>query len=231
MKQIVLLLGIIGALLYSNWLLGYWLNSRVAIGGLASNLQIHGQPYSWVFVLGDVLSGLVITVAAYFIYMISQQRDQLTVLMIGGYLCFGVLTAISALLPLHCGTNPSQCAVNNFQPLGIHDAIGGVASFGQFISLIAVWRLNAKLQLSQWFKWLTASLLLTWSASGILYLVLTFTKGNVVLPQHIFLALTFIGIIIVPLFVFLERSNLYSGGYNSIRRGGKNEGLFSRLKA
>jgi len=90
--------------------------------------------YSWVFVLGDVLSGLVITVAAYFIYMISQQRDQLTVLMIGGYLCFGVLTAISALLPLHCGTNPSQCAVNNFQPLGIHDAIGGVASFGQFIS-------------------------------------------------------------------------------------------------
>ena len=91
MKQLVLLLGIIGALLYSNWLLGYWLNSRVANGGLASNLQIHGQPYSWVFVLGDVLSGLVIAVAAYFIYMISQQNDQLSVLMVGGYLSFGIL--------------------------------------------------------------------------------------------------------------------------------------------
>jgi hypothetical protein len=191
-----MLLGVIGGLLYSNWLLGYWLNYRVASAGLASDLQMHNQPFSWLFVLGDVLSGLAIAMAAYLLW---RQRRELSVYLVTGYCCFGVMTAVSALIPIHCGLNLAQCVVGNGQTFGPHDVTGGIASFGQFISLVAVWRLSVRSKIPRWFKWLTGCFLLLWSASGLLFMYLSFKNADEVAMQHLFLLLTCAGVILVPL--------------------------------
>lgn len=74
MKKPILFLGIIGGLLYNNWLLGYWLNDRITRLGLASDLQVYNQPYGWLFILGDVLSGLMIVIVAYLIYQKNSRQ-------------------------------------------------------------------------------------------------------------------------------------------------------------
>jgi uncharacterized membrane protein len=205
MNKLVLCLGLSGALLYNNWLLGYWLNSRITVGGLVSDLQVHDQPYSWLFILGDVLSGLAIALAAYFIYRLWRPCDRLRLYLIIGYLCFGIFTAIAAILPIHCGANILQCALGNNQTFGIHDIIGAIASFGQFISLLTLWRLSVKLELPNWFKGLMLGFLILWSLSGVLFLILTFQRLDEITMQHIFLLLTFIGIMPIPLSTILVK--------------------------
>ena len=187
MKKLILLIGFIGALLYSNWLLGYWLNSRVTKYGLASDLQMHNQPYGWLFILGDILSGLVIAVTAYLIYLLWRPCDHSKLYLIIGFLCFGTLTAVAALLPIHCGTNILQCGLGKNQTFGIHDIAGAMASFGQFISLIA----------------LSLGFLFLWSLSGVIFLILTFQNLDEVAMQHAFLLLTSLGVMLVPYSVVL----------------------------
>ena len=48
---------------YASWPLGYWLNP-VANRGLASNLEAAHQPYNWVFIAFDIVSGLLICVVS-----------------------------------------------------------------------------------------------------------------------------------------------------------------------
>jgi hypothetical protein len=201
MKKPVMLFGVIGALLYSNWLLGYWLNYRVASAGLASDLQMHSQPYSWLFILGDVLSGLAIAVTA---YLLCQHRYHLSVYLAAGYFCFGVMTAASALIPVHCGLNLTLCAVGNGQTFSLHNITGGIASFGQFISLAVLWRLSIRSKMPRWRQWSTAGFLLLWSAGGLLYMYLSLKNVDGVAMQHLFLLLTCVGLVLVPLGVGLS---------------------------
>ncbi|MGD0284223.1 MAG: DUF998 domain-containing protein [Candidatus Saccharimonadales bacterium] len=207
MNRLIISFGLCGALLYNNWLLGYWLNSRVTIGSLASDLQIHSQPYSWIFILGDILSGLMIAITAYLIYRLWQPYDRLKLYLLIGYLCFGVFTAAAAIMPIHCGANSVQCALSSNQTFGIHDIVGALASFGQFISLITLWRLSVNIKKPSWFKWLMLGFLLLWSLAGIVFLILTFQRLDEVAMQHVFLIFTFLGLVPIPLSVRFIKAN------------------------
>jgi hypothetical protein len=226
MKKLARLLGVTGALLYCNWLLGYWLNYRVASNGLASDLQMRGQPYSWLFVLGDVLTGLTVVAAA---FLLCQRQHKLLFYLVTGYFFFGLMTAVSALIPIHCGRNLAQCAVGNGQTFSPHNITGGIASFGQFISLLALWRLSIRTKMPDWSKWLTGGFVLLWSASGLLYIYLSLKNVDGVALQHLFLILTSIGLILVPLGV--EFSGTVSDPvkrYNkTVKTGGLNERILS----
>jgi hypothetical protein len=89
------------------------------------------------------------------------------------------------------------------QTFGIHDIAGAMASFGQFISLIALWRLSLKLKMPNWFKWLSLGFLFLWSLSGVIFLILTFQNLDEVAMQHAFLLLTSLGVMLVPYSVVL----------------------------
>ncbi len=204
MKKPILFLGIIGGLLYNNWLLGYWLNDRITRLGLASDLQVYNQPYGWLFILGDVLSGLMIVIVAYLIYQKKQPSDYWLEYLAIGYFCFGAFTAIAAVLPIHCGSNLTQCGLGTKLSFGLHDAIGAIASLGQFISLLAVWKIGVKLKMPAKYNWLTFSFMCIWGLAGIVFLAFTFKNVETVLMQHIFLLLTFAAIIVAPLGVVLS---------------------------
>lgn len=207
MKKSIIFLGLSGALLYNNWLLGYWLNSRVASYSLASDLQVHNQPYSWIFILCDILSGLTMASAAYLIYRLWRPCDRLKLYLIAGYLGFGIFTAIAAIMPIHCGANNLQCTLVSNQTFGVHDIVGAVASLGQFISLITLWRLSVNLKLPSWLKWLMLGLLLLWSLSGIVFLILTFQRLDEIAMQHVFLIFTFLGLIPIPFSVHFIKAD------------------------
>ena len=53
----VLLVGLVAALAYCSWPVGYLVNPSLAAGALASELDARGQPYSWLFILLDCATG------------------------------------------------------------------------------------------------------------------------------------------------------------------------------
>ena len=55
---------LIAGLLYSSWPLGYWLNPNAA-KGLASDLEALHQPFNWLFIALDILTGLFVAIACF----------------------------------------------------------------------------------------------------------------------------------------------------------------------
>src|ERR1039458_3731970 len=112
-KSIILIcLGAIAGLLYNSWPLAYIFNNHTATVYLASNLEATGQPYNWLFILGDVLTGLVIMgVCGYYWNRKNITSNQLVKVTIAGFLIFGLLTIISALIPYNCQESIAECSV------------------------------------------------------------------------------------------------------------------------
>jgi len=55
--------GLVAALAYCSWPIGFLVNPALTATGLASDLEAHGQPYSWLFILLDCVTGLFALVA------------------------------------------------------------------------------------------------------------------------------------------------------------------------
>lgn len=108
-------LGLAAALFYSSWPLGLILNPAVGRHELASQLQASNQPYSWLFILLDVLTGVALVAAGYM--QIHRPHSQLIRLCIASYMIFGVMVAAAALTPLNCDPTLSQCGPLIHQPL------------------------------------------------------------------------------------------------------------------
>src|SRR6185312_9748885 len=60
---IATVLVVASAIAYCSWPLGFWLNPGAERHGLASELGALGQPYDWVFIWGDIFSGVLLMAA------------------------------------------------------------------------------------------------------------------------------------------------------------------------
>ncbi len=94
-------LGALAALVYSSWPLGFILNPVVSRHALASELEAPHQPYDWVFVALDVLTGVLILGVGLLQIKISNITRDLQI-GVACYIAFGCLVATAALMPLHC---------------------------------------------------------------------------------------------------------------------------------
>ncbi|NKS32946.1 DUF998 domain-containing protein [Rhodococcus hoagii] len=93
-----------GAVLYSSWVLAFFLNSGEGpFEGFASQLAATDQRYGILYRSGDLLTGIVLTVAAVLGLTITPRRFLTTV----GWLALGVFavgTIADSRLPLRCST-------------------------------------------------------------------------------------------------------------------------------
>jgi hypothetical protein len=195
-QKLTVLSGLAG-LIYNSWPLGYWLNPIVARRGLASELEGLHQPYNWLFIGGDVVSSLLIGLAAIAIWPKVRHSAHHTLLKwtlwnIGG---FGLFTTVDALLPLHCDPSISQCPNFIHAPLLLtHGVVSILASVCLFISLVLIWwpqRHNRLLQLVGG----------GYVLFSLFSLIAIFTPGQSNWSQHYYLLLCGVWLALVPLAV------------------------------
>jgi hypothetical protein len=200
-SRVITWVAIVAALIYNSWPFGYLLNSRVARVGLSSDLEAYGQPYAWFFVSGDVLCGLLITGEVLYLFrgrVLHSLRADLLAL---GMSFLGLMTAASALVPLHCGSDIQTCGYQAGQSLGAHDVMGAIAAFGLFVAMFTAWWLsveNMKLNV------ISGVTLLLWSIWGLAFLLTPLSyvqsfheiQALAVIWQQIFLILSGVGIVL-----------------------------------
>lgn len=125
-------LALLAALTYSSWPLGYVLNPAVGAHDLASQLEALHQPFNWVFIGTDVLTGLLLVAVG-----VLQWRKSKTPSMrqaIGGYVTFGLLVLLAAVLPLNCQPENNSCGPLIHRPIVI---VHGLASIFSVLFLLA----------------------------------------------------------------------------------------------
>jgi hypothetical protein len=130
-------LGGLAALLYSSWPLAFALNPEVARHSLASQLQAPHQPYGWLFVLLDVLTGALI-IAVGLLQLRTRKHSATLFAAVACYAVFGVCVAGAALVPLNCDPqahaqacgpllrNPSILAHGSMSLLSVFSLLAGV---------------------------------------------------------------------------------------------------------
>lgn len=115
-RKLPIVLACLTALAFNNWLLALVLNPHLFLkDGSVSEFSVPSQPYSWVFRLADVFSGLLFlvlsVVASKYIKTTKKTRNWVYIL-VAGLAIFGVANGVDALLPLNCSdTINSGCEI------------------------------------------------------------------------------------------------------------------------
>ncbi|HUD05959.1 MAG TPA: DUF998 domain-containing protein [Candidatus Saccharimonadales bacterium] len=194
-------LGFISGILYSLWLLGFYLN-RPAFSRLdISALQATSQPHHTFFIAGDILTGIATILMAFFIMRVfsgssSRSINSLRLCLIG-IVIFGLMTAISCVLP-SCIDSSRVCDTNLSQILDWHDITGGIASFALFLSLVGLLKFVHRKISSKMYR-LILGLVFAWCISGILFVVLSIgTKPQALNSQRLFLILSSLCLFVIP---------------------------------
>jgi len=181
-------------ILYNSWPLGYILDKQTARAGLASDLELVGHPYNWLFVTGDVLTAVCIITA---VLIISPRFTGKALLLVrAGLIVFGLFTAVSALLPSQCTIGVLRCGADHGQGLGLDTVTSSLAALGLLVSLaslVIIRRLRTPR--SQ----LVTIVLVTWSLSGMIFSWLALTNRNARFTQDIFMILSGLAIIVIGL--------------------------------
>lgn len=123
----ILLFGLLAAVFYCSWPLGYLLNPVVTQHQLASELEQTNQPYFWVFVGGDVLTGVAALIAGA-LQLRLRMRPGPATWAVWGYIWFGALVAMAALTPLNCNPQTASCGPLIHHPFVILHGFGSIVS-------------------------------------------------------------------------------------------------------
>lgn len=186
----------VAAFLYSSWPLGYYLNPSVSAHGLASELAARGQPYNWLFMALDVISGLLVVVVAWLIWR-SHKKLPVWWLkpVLAGFALFGVFTAFDALLPMHCTPSLRQCpSLGHDHLLILHGVASISAAVFLFLTAFAMWQIS---QLTKG-RNLMGLVMIAWILFGFMSLVFFFVPGPGYLAQHYFITLCSVWMVLLP---------------------------------
>ena len=193
---------------YSSWPLGYWLNPS-GNRGLASNLEAMHQPYNWVFISMDIVSGALICLATWRLLLAVRRHQsrpdgawlEMAIIGLG---VFGLLTALDAILPLNCVDTVQRCLPPLEDPYFVIHGIASIGSIGGLtFSLFAIWWLLARdPRVLQAIRWLLHSLLTIWFCFGVGTAVLVFRDRSSNLSQHVFILFCSMWVALVPYFVW-----------------------------
>jgi hypothetical protein len=210
--RVVLIVFSATAVLYNSWPLGYLLNSKTARYGLASGLDAGGQPYDWLFILGDCLVGLSLLAICVLIRLKLRHalwsKSWSAVFM--GLVVFGLLTATSAASPSHCTSGTfAICGTFGKRAVGPDGLESTVAALGLLVSLVGINILNRHYQLSVLLRRASQCMLVAWLASGLGFLIIIAEGGNAHLAQQVLLIVSGLALVIIGLNVMtaIERQS------------------------
>jgi hypothetical protein len=199
-NRAVLTLSLAAGLLYNSWPLGYLLDSQTAHSGLASDLELVGHPYYWLFILGDVLTAVclvaMILVLRFRVWKVLPPDTRTW--LAAGLVVFGLFTAISALLPYNCTVTPLlRCGAGHGTGLGLDAVVSSIAALGLFVSLLSLAfsrKLNSSLQR------LNLAILGAWLASALVFVGFALRRANQAhFPQDVLMILSGAAIFVIGL--------------------------------
>lgn len=124
---------IIAAFMYCSWPLAFFLNPAVGKHNLASQLEAPHQPYNWVFIAMDVLTGCALIIAGILQYRANRKHSRRSHVAVWSYLLFGAMVAIAALVPLSCDPEQDACGSIWRNP---HIIIHGFCSIASVLCLL-----------------------------------------------------------------------------------------------
>ncbi len=196
-------LGVAAAILYSSWPLGYILNPSVAHTAFASQLEASSQPYNWLFISLDILSGATLLIAG--LTQWTRTKSAALRMSIIAYMVFAALVIVAAVVPFDCDSLTGSCVDVAHSPLiiihGLASIVSGVALISSLILILGV-LVDRRLQ--QWFKLLPLIIFALWGIVGlaaldryhhsdenlVLYAFITICSISLVTPVYIIEVLT-----------------------------------------
>ncbi len=141
------------AILYCSWPLGFWLNPVASRTGLASELGAIGQPYNWVFIWGDIVSGALLVAGVGILIRMYRLTSWARIAMLLLAL-YGICGALDAAFPMHCLPSEEVCGPVLHNPElivhGIFDLTGSVALIGTLVASAVHVHKNSP----QWQTWI-----------------------------------------------------------------------------
>jgi len=203
--RLVLILCILAAGFYNSWPLGYILNYQTVRNSLVSDLERVGQPYYWLFILGDILTGVCLIAACYLIRFKLYPKIHLGAwrILYIGVLLFGFGTIIATLVPARCSVAAHVvCGTNGGARLGLDALFSGIGALGLFASLLSACILSMRCKLNPGLIQTSWIVLISWSVGGILFSVFALTSGKAAeaqLVQQVFLGLCGLAFVVIGL--------------------------------
>lgn len=221
-SRLIIYLTLGSIVIYNSWPLSYLLNPAIAGSGLASDLEAVGQPFNWLFIIGDVISCLLLLAACGMLFARARKLNKKVLTILTTLVVFAVTTALSALIPLNCsGSAIGACGLSASQMYSLHNLLSLVGFCGLFAGMVAAILVSKGLsnlaRLSTW-------VLTIWSLWGLLFLFLSLYSTQtidhiisvsplIVACQDVFLvlssALIFLMIYTVGLFLKTKTSGDY----------------------
>lgn len=191
-----IVLGVIAALAYCSWPLGYTLNPAVAHLGFASDLEALGQPYNWLFILLDCVSGFFALFAALALRGGAPRSGRCRLARLG-YALFGLFTALDAVIPLGCRRQLASCGADLLKP-NLDDLLTGLAMISLFVSAAAALAIARRRRPDARSTVVGTAVLVTWSGCGLWFLSQHFSTHPWIGMQHLMLTLSSLLVAFVP---------------------------------
>ena len=192
---------ILPALMYNIWPLAYWLDPSALKNNYLSVLEVAGRPYSWLFILGDVITSLLVIFMAINLIRIFYDYKNI----IFGYLAFGVFTLLEALTQISnkCQKSISACGISPVQIFSVHDLASVGAALGILYGVYMSLRLIKSINLT--FYKIARYIFWFWSLSGISLVLSVAFDSATLLSQAMFLIMCGVALVEMPLSVYLIR--------------------------
>ncbi len=161
---------VLAGLVYSSWPLGFVLNPLVARHDFASALEATHQPYNWVFITMDVLSGVLLCGLGVLQWRKSANHMLLR-LSVLAYVLFGLFVILAAVAPDGCPTGAACAAALHNPVIFIH----GVSSIISVVFLVGSLLLPLRVLLAKryyyWAMLLALFVVVGWGLTGVAALV------------------------------------------------------------
>lgn len=192
----IIVLAALAALAYSSWPLGYYLNPRVGATGYASELAADGQPYNWVFIVGDVLAGVLILMVVWLLQQeYGKKLQDWHRWLLGLFGVFGVLTIVAALLPMNCTPSISICRAQHHDwQMILHNVVSIAAGLAIYTTAFMVWKRYDRDERMLVMHFILAAL----TTFGVLSFFYAVIPGPAYLAQRYFLIATCVWIFMLP---------------------------------
>jgi len=127
---------ICAASFYCSWPLGFLLNPAAMHAGLASELGAYGQPYNWLFIGADIVSGLLLLIGSVMLIHAFRLKGlaRLAFILL---VVYGICGALDAALPMRCLPSLQVCGPIIHDPMlilhGVFDFAGSIALVGTLL--------------------------------------------------------------------------------------------------
>jgi len=191
-------IGSLAALLYNSWPLAFFLNPLLSRHALASQLEAPHQPYDWLFVLLDVLTGLLIASVG-LLQLRSRKHSSTLIAAVACYVIFGVFVAGAALIPLSCDPQAKTCGPLLHNPGVVAHGFMSIASvICLLIGLILVARAIRTARVARPIQALFVATALCWLGFGLGSLIelVSHVRGNNLL-QDFFITICSLSVVLV----------------------------------